>query len=153
MVIRVVADHVNDARLEDIYRIGVDEVSYRKDHRYLTVVADHDRDVAVAWVGEGKSGATLQQFFDQLGPARASRIEAASVDLHGTYAAITCTPPGAKICADPFHVIKLANNALVRSDAGSGTPPAKSPEWSAEPTAASARTAAPTCSSAPGGCC
>jgi transposase len=37
----------------------VDEVSYRKGHRYLTVVADHDRDGAVVWAGEGKSGVTL----------------------------------------------------------------------------------------------
>ena len=73
IVTRVVADHVDDhvddARLDDVYRIGVDEVSYRKGHRYLTVVADHDRDGAVIWAGEGKSGATLEQFFDQLGPA------------------------------------------------------------------------------------
>lgn len=44
---RVVAGHLDDARLEQVYRIGVDEVSYRKGHRYLTVVADHDRDGAV----------------------------------------------------------------------------------------------------------
>ncbi len=43
---RVVADQLDDARLEEVYRIGVDEVSYRKGHRYLTVVADHDRDGA-----------------------------------------------------------------------------------------------------------
>jgi transposase len=61
----------------------VDEVSYRKGHRYLTMVADHDRDGAVVWAGEGKSGATLQRFFDQLGPERTGRLRAASVDLHG----------------------------------------------------------------------
>ena len=60
ITVRVVADHIDDARLEGLYRIGVDEVSYRKGHRYLTVVADHDRDGAVVWVGEGKSGATLE---------------------------------------------------------------------------------------------
>lgn len=32
----------DDSRREEVYRIGVDEVSYRKGHRYLTVVADHD---------------------------------------------------------------------------------------------------------------
>lgn len=44
---RVVAEQVDGRRLENIYRIGVDEVSWRKSHRYLTVVADHDRDGAV----------------------------------------------------------------------------------------------------------
>ena len=45
--------------LNDLYRIGVDEVSYRKGHRYLTVVADHDRAGAVIWVSEGKDAKTL----------------------------------------------------------------------------------------------
>jgi transposase len=54
VVERVVADQLDHSRLEEVYRIGVDEVSYRKGHRYLTVVADHDRDGAVIWAGEGK---------------------------------------------------------------------------------------------------
>jgi transposase len=49
IVVRVVAVHLDDQRLDGLYRIGVDEVSYRKGHRYLTVVADHDRDGAVVW--------------------------------------------------------------------------------------------------------
>jgi transposase len=61
IVARVVADHLDDARLEELYRIGIDEVSYRKGHRYLTVVADHDRDGAVVWAGEGMSSATLER--------------------------------------------------------------------------------------------
>ena len=47
IVARVVDEAIDDSRLDDLYRIGVDEVSYRKGHRYLTVVADHDRDGAV----------------------------------------------------------------------------------------------------------
>ena len=43
IVVDVVAEAIDDARLNELYRIGVDEVSYRKGHRYLTVVADHDR--------------------------------------------------------------------------------------------------------------
>jgi transposase len=113
IVVRVVATHLDDRRLDDLYQIGVDEVSYRTGHRYLTVVADHDRDGAVVWVGEGKSGATLQRFFDQLGPDRTARLAAASMDLHGAYAKVTrAHAPQARVCADPFHVVKLANHAL-----------------------------------------
>jgi hypothetical protein len=39
--------------------IGVDEVSWPKWHRYLTVVPDHV-DSGVVWVAEGRGGATLQ---------------------------------------------------------------------------------------------
>lgn len=113
IVTRVVADQLDDSRLDQVYRIGVDEVSYRKGHRYLTVVADHDRDGAVVWAGEGKSGATLEEFFDALGPERAQRIQAASADLHGAYhRVITARAVHAQVCADPFHVIKLANAAI-----------------------------------------
>jgi transposase len=113
IVVRVVAAHVDDARLDGLYQVGIDEVSYRKGHRYLTVVADHDRDGAVIWAGEGKSGATLARFFDQLGAERAARLGAVSVDLHGAYARVAgARAPQARVCADPFHVVKLANHAL-----------------------------------------
>jgi hypothetical protein len=59
IVVRVVTDHVDDSHLDEVYRIEVDEVSYRKGHGYLTAVAGHDRDGTVARAGEGKSGATL----------------------------------------------------------------------------------------------
>lgn len=113
IVTRVVTDHLDDARLNDVYRIGVDEVSYRKGHRYLTVVADHDRDGAVLWVGEGKSNATLHKFFDQFGPERSAKLVAASADLHGGYGRVVAArAPQAWICDDPFHVVKLANRAV-----------------------------------------
>ena len=119
IVARVVVDHLDDHRLDEVYRIGVDEVSYRKGHRYLSVVADHGRDGAVLWVGEGKSGVTFQGFFDELGPERAAQLEAVSMDLTGAWPKVcAANAPQAQVCADPFHVIKLANAAVdaVRRD-------------------------------------
>lgn len=67
----------------------------------------------VIWAGEGKPGATLEQFFDQLGPARSTQIQAASPDLHGGYARVAARrAPQARLCADPLHVIKIANLAV-----------------------------------------
>jgi transposase len=112
IVTRVVAEHLDDTRLEGLDRIGIDEVSYRKGHRYLTVVADHDRAGAVVWAGEGMSSATLERFFDALGAERTARLQAASMDLHGAYAKVTrARAPHARVCADPFHIIQLANAA------------------------------------------
>ncbi len=112
IVARVVTDHLDDARLDEVFRIGVDEVSYRKGHRYLTVVADHDRDGAVIGAGEGKSGATLHRFFDTLGSQRCQRVQAASADLHGAYTRVIAERTDAHRVPDPFHLIKLANAAL-----------------------------------------
>jgi transposase len=113
IVTRVVAEHLDGRRLEGITRIGVDEVSYRKHHRYLTVVADHDREGAVIWAGEGRSAATLEAFYDLLGPDGCAALEAVSLDMGGAYKLATDTrAPHARQCVDPFHVIQLANLAV-----------------------------------------
>lgn len=113
IVSRVVADHIDDARLNDLYRIGVDEVSYRKGHRYLTIVASHDRDGAVVWAQEGKKSETLKAFYDELGDERKAGLEAISLDMGGAYAQATAAEvPHVTQCVDPFHVIKAANDAI-----------------------------------------
>lgn len=110
---RVVATSIDDSRLDGLYRIGVDEISYRKGHRYLTVVADHDRDGAVVWAEEGKDHKTLERFYDQLGPERVAALEAVSLDMGSAYAKATIAKaPHARQCIDPFHVVKLANDAI-----------------------------------------
>jgi transposase len=113
IVVRVVADTIDDSRLNDLYRIGVDDVSYRKGHRYLTVVADHDRDGAVVWAAEGRKAETLKGFYDQLGAERSAQLQAVSLDMGGAYAkATTDAVPHAIQCVDPFHVVQLANRAI-----------------------------------------
>ena len=49
IVDRVVAERLDGGRLHGLARIGVDEVTYRRRHRYLTVVADHDSG-RIVWV-------------------------------------------------------------------------------------------------------
>lgn len=112
-VVRVVADHLDTSRLDDLFRIGIDEVSWRKGHRYLTVVADHDRGGAVVWAGEGRSAATVACFFDELGPERTAQLTAVSCDMSAGYLkAIAEHAPEARVAIDPFHVVKLANEAI-----------------------------------------
>jgi len=109
----VVAEHINDERLDELYRIGVDEISYRKGHRYLTIVADHDAGSTIVWAGEGKSASALAGFYELLGPERCAQLQAVSMDMGGAYAkATTEHAPDAFQCVDPFHVIKLANEAI-----------------------------------------
>jgi transposase len=116
IVARVVASRLDEGRLENLRRIGVDEVSHRKGHRYLTIVADHDQNGAVVWAGEGKSAATLGTFYDEvLGYWRSRRLEAVSMDMGPAYAVATTTrAPQARQCVDPFHLIALANRAIDR---------------------------------------
>lgn len=113
IVVDVVATTIDDKRLDALYRIGVDEISYRKGHRYLTVVADHDRDGAVVWAGEGRDHTTLEAFYDELGEERVKKLVAVSLDMGGAYKLATDTKAAhVTQCVDPFHLVKLANQAL-----------------------------------------
>ncbi len=53
---------------DGLVRIGIDEISYRRGHKYLMVVVDHDTGRLV-WAADGHDRVTLQRFFDLLGPA------------------------------------------------------------------------------------
>ena len=115
MIERVVDEHTaarDGDGLDGLTRIGIDEVAYRKGHRYLMCVVCHDS-ARVVWAAPGRSQAVIAQFFEQLGPERCRLIESASVDLHGGWPAVIARYcPDAAICADPFHVVKLAGEAL-----------------------------------------
>lgn len=109
---RVVARSRSGDALDGLTIIGVDELSYRRHHEYITVVVDHNRG-AVVWAGEGKSAETLNEFFKELGPVRSKRLEAVTIDMSGAYIkAVSEASPQARIIFDRFHVQRLAHDAL-----------------------------------------
>ena len=59
---------VDGARLDGLYRIGVDEISYKRGHRYLTVVADHDTG-RVVWVGASAARTRCASSWTPSGPS------------------------------------------------------------------------------------
>lgn len=102
----------NIDRLEGLRRIGIDEISYKRGHRFLIVVVDHDTGRLV-WAGPGRSEAALNVFFDELGAERASLITHVSADMADWIAkAVAGRAPNAIRCADPFHVVAWAIEAL-----------------------------------------
>jgi transposase len=114
IVTRVTADLDAEAgdRLADVRRIGIDEISYKRGHKYLVVVVDHDTGVLL-WAKEGRDKRTVGAFFDLLGDERCRRIELVSADGADWIAdmvGLRC--PQAKICLDPFHVVSWATDAL-----------------------------------------
>jgi len=99
-------------RLDGLRRIGIDEISYKRGHRYLTVVVDHDTGRLV-WAAPGRNDATLDGFFDALGPQRAALITHVSADMADWIARVVAArAPNAVCCADPFHVVSWAVKAL-----------------------------------------
>jgi transposase len=109
---RVVADHIDDRRLDALYRIGVDEISYRRGHKYLTIVANHDNG-HVVWVGKDRTKESFGGFFTALGPERIADLAAITLDASSIYMPVARQhAPHATLCLDPFHVIKWCNEAL-----------------------------------------
>jgi transposase len=99
-------------RLAGLRRIGIDEISHKRGHRYLTVVVDHDTGRLV-WAAPGHDEATLERFFDLLGQARSAQLTLISADAAGWIAGVVARRcPAAALCLDPFHVVRWATDAL-----------------------------------------
>ncbi len=99
-------------RFGGLTRIGIDEISYKRGHRYLTVVVDHDSGRLV-WAAPGRDTATLKLFFDALGEDRCAQITHVSADGADWIADVVAARcVNAVRCADPFHVVRWATDAL-----------------------------------------
>jgi transposase len=78
----------------------MDEIAYRKGRKFLTVVTGR-----VVHIAEGRTGAALAAFFDQLGGERRDQIRAVTMDMTRIYREPTREHlPAAAICFDPFTV-------------------------------------------------
>ena len=104
--------------LDGLKRIGIDEISYKRGHKYLTIIVDHDTGNLV-WAAVGRDKDTLGTFFDALGSERAKEIKLVSADAAewiSTVVAEKCK--NATLCLDPFHIVAWATDALdeVRRD-------------------------------------
>lgn len=113
IITRVVreAESVVD-RLAGLRRIGIDEISHRRGHKYLIVVVDHDQRRLV-WATAGRDEAALSKFFEALGPRRCALLKLVSADAAPWIASVVkryC--PQARLCLDPFHVVAWATDAL-----------------------------------------
>jgi len=110
---RVVAEKLPAGRLDGLELIGVDEVSYGADHKFLTCVANHQSG-AIVWATEGRNAASLQAFFDGLSGEQKASIRAVSIDMSAGYEKAIRSEDGvphAQVVFDPFHVCQLGSKA------------------------------------------
>ena len=105
-------------RLDGLVNIGIDETSYKKGHKYITVIVNHDTNTVV-WAAEGHGKSVLEKFYKQLTPEQLSSIKVVTGD--GAKWITECvneyTPKCAR-CVDAFHVVEWAMTALdeIRKD-------------------------------------
>jgi transposase len=67
IIARVCADELDPDRLQDLYDLGIDEVSWKRQHNYLTLVADH-RSGKIVWGTDGAGEKAADEFFVELDP-------------------------------------------------------------------------------------
>lgn len=118
IVERVVQRKRDPGHLDNLSIIGIDEFSYRKRHRYVTVVVDHEQ-ARIVWARKGRSAETLAAFFQELGESGRAKILAITMDMAGGYLkAIEDLVPEAVVVFDRFHAQKLVSDAVdeVRRD-------------------------------------
>lgn len=105
-------------RLDGLVNIGIDETSYKKGHKYITVIVNHDTNTVV-WASEGHGKSVLEKFYKQLTPEQLSSIKVVTGD--GAKWITECVneyTPDCTRCVDSFHVVEWAMTALdeVRKD-------------------------------------
>lgn len=113
VIARVVADgRAAHDPFSGLRCIGIDEISYKRGHRYLTVVVDHDTGRLV-WAAVGREKKTLRGFFDLLGAERAELITVVTADGAEWIADVVAErAKNAVLCIDSFHVVQWATQAL-----------------------------------------
>ena len=101
-------------RLQGVRRIGIDEIAYKKYHKYLVVVIDLDSG-RVVWAAPGRTKQTMRAFFDALGERRCALLTHVCSDEASWISQVVAERcPQAVRVADPFHVVAWATGALDR---------------------------------------
>jgi transposase len=92
--------------------MSVDEVSWLKYQRYLTIVIDTDIK-KVIWNAQGRKKEVLNRYYEGIGPEHCRKIESVAMDGARTYISSTMEyAPKALIVYDKFHVIQKLNGAV-----------------------------------------
>jgi transposase len=99
---------------EAMPELGVDETSFQKRHKYVTVVIDQLRS-RVVFVGDDRRKSTLDTFWRSLSPDQLASVDYVAMDMCQPYIQSTLENlPFAdqKIAFDKFHVAQLLGDAV-----------------------------------------
>lgn len=99
-------------RFDNLEEIGIDETSYKKGHKYMTVIVNHKTGHLI-WAKKGYGKEVLSSFFKELTMEQCANIKYVTAD-GARWIANTISEycPNAERCIDPFHVVAWANDSL-----------------------------------------
>ncbi len=111
---RAVARGLERRAPQIIAHICVDETSFRRGHKYITVVSDATSG-KVLYVGIGRTKKVLKRWYMGLTPEQLAGIQSVSMDMWPAYiyATLDCVPDAEnKIAFDRFHIAKYLGEAV-----------------------------------------
>lgn len=111
---RAVERGLERRQAEPIPHLGVDEKSFRKRHRYLTLMNDLDRH-RVLYVAEGRRKQSLDGFFQSITEEQRTSIQAVAMDMWDPYVSSVKEHVEAaeeKIVFDKFHIAAHVGEAV-----------------------------------------
>jgi len=100
--------------LSGIEAIGIDEVQWRKGHKYLTLVYQIDGNARrLLWVGQDRTARTLLRFFRMLGRERSRAIKFVCSDMWKPYLKVIARKAAPAIhVLDRYHIMATMNKAI-----------------------------------------
>ena len=110
----IVAWGLEHRDLSGVTAIGVDEILWRRGHRYLTVVYQIDRQCRrLLWVGEDRTVKTLLGFFREFGEERSAQLKYVCSDMWKPYLMVIAKKAGSALhVLDRFHIVQHLNKAI-----------------------------------------
>jgi transposase len=100
--------------LEGVTAIGVDEVQFRKGHKYLTLVYQIDSGCRrLLWIGENRTAKTLLRFFKMFGRQRTAALQYVCSDMWKAYLKVIAKKASHAVhILDRYHIVANINKAL-----------------------------------------
>jgi transposase len=100
--------------LDAIYAIGVDELAWKKGHKYLTLVYQIDHGCRrLLHISRDRTIKSFNSFFDMLGDERARQIRFVASDMWAAFLNVVRSRCSIAVhVLDRFHVVQLMNKAI-----------------------------------------
>lgn len=114
MIDRAVERGLERRKQQRVRHISVDETSFRKGHKYVTVVTDQDSGW-VLYVAPDRGAESLAGYYESLSDAERTEIVSIAMDMWDPYIKATkenIKDAERKICFDKFHVAQLLSRAV-----------------------------------------
>jgi transposase len=113
-VAHVVEYGLKNRNLDGIHAIGVDEVQFRKGHKYLTLVYQIDTECRrLLWITETRTIKAFNGFFTWFGKDRTKELQVVCSDMWKPYLTVIQEQAGQVLnVLDKFHIVAHLNKAV-----------------------------------------